>query len=257
MGSIKLFLNSGMFAILTAVVMQCDANPLKVCIPDESVDPIFFIEHDGASQMIVRAATQSIGQSVEFIPVPQRRCDEGIKSGIYDAALPRAALSDFFDFLIFPKDNQHIEKNYSVLQVSMLAVRRIGSSANWNGSIFFNTDKPILLKSGVNFVKIKLINLGMQIDEGPDQTSAMRKLINNRGDIAIISSEKAKELTNQAEFRSKVEILPIPFEDVPLFLAFSKAYYDISRSNADAIWLKIKQLNTSDLTKKIKSNGDG
>ena len=256
MGLIKLFINSGMFVILTAIVMQCDASPLKVCIPDESVDPIFFIEHDGTSQMIVRTAIQSLGQSVEFIPVPQRRCNAGIKSGIYDAALPRAALSDFFPFLIFPIDNQHIDKNYSVLQVSMLAVRRIGSPVNWNGSIFLNTDKPILLKFGVNVVKNKLITLGMPIDEGPDQTSAIRKLINNRGDIAIISSEKAKELVNQVEFRGKVEILPIPFEVAPLFLAFSKVYYGISRSNADAIWLKIRQLNSSDLIKKIKSNGD-
>lgn len=243
------------FKLLFAVAcvfagMNSHARTIRICIPNENFDPVVFVDHDGDAQSLVRKALEQLGDSVEFVPVPNNRCFEGLKTEIYDAALPAAALPIYFDFLQFPLKNNNVDPDYSVASLVAVAVRRVNNPANWDGITFSNTDRPILMKLGMNVIREKVMKLGLTVDEGSyDQVHTLRKLLFDRGNIAILIKNQAEILIYRDEFQGKIEILPIPFINAPLYLAFSKLFYKKSPGKVEAIWSNIKNLRKSDSIK--------
>ena len=237
------FFKIGFTFVLALACINCSASNIRICIPNENFDPIVFVDHDGESQSIVRQALAELGDSVSFEPVPNKRCFEGLKTGTFDAALPAAALPIYFDFLLFPSNNKNIDEESSVASLSAVVVRRINSQVNWDGVTFSNTERPILMKLGMNIIREKVMKLGMTVDEGSyDQVHTLRKLIFDRGDVAILIKKQAETLIQQDEFKGKIEIFPDPFITAPLYLAFSKSYYEKSPDKVEAIWSNIKNL---------------
>jgi polar amino acid transport system substrate-binding protein len=230
----------------TMLSALCHAGTLTVCMPDEDYPPVILMHKDGQAQWLARKAIESQGDAIKLVPVPWRRCIDGAKKGTYDAALPPAINPQFLPELVFPMKGGEADVSRGVAVLSNMAVRRVGSPAGWDGTTFKAVSGPILLKGG-SFVQLnKLRAMGMAFDDGSKNTrNVLRKLLAQRGEIALVPSNDIEHLLQEPEFQGKVEMLPAPFITASIFLAFNRKCYEKSTAHLEAIWNEIKRLRNS------------
>jgi polar amino acid transport system substrate-binding protein len=228
------------------LAIGCEAGTVTICIPDVDYPPLIYQSHEGQAQWLVRKAVERQGDSIQFLPVPWKRCIDGARKGTYDGALPPAFNQEFLPELVFPMRNGKMDAAFGLADNTYVVLRRIGGTVNWDGQKFTGLTTPVLLQGGIVIVRNKLTALKVGVDEGSkSDLNALQKLAVRRGDIAMMHKQSAEQFITQDEFRDKLEILPEPFLTFPVFLAFNRTYYEQSKLRAEAIWTEIKRLRTS------------
>lgn len=241
------FFRTLLFASLMAGAAQpCAGRTLAVCMGDRPYPPLFFPDHEGQAQWLVRKAVEHQGDLVTFAAVPWRRCLQGLRTGVYAAALPVIGNQSFLPDYAFPMDRLGIDASRELARVSHVVVRRVGSEADWDGDHFSHLGGAILYPAGIVVVREALAALGVPGDDGSAlEEQTLRKLLARKGDLAVIQSGVAQELLALAPFRDKLEILPQPLLARPSYLAFNRAFHDADRPYVEAIWLEIRRLRGS------------
>ncbi|WP_332852180.1 hypothetical protein [Duganella sp. S19_KUP01_CR8] len=233
-------------SLMAGAVPPCAARTLAVCMGDRAFPPLFFPDHEGQAQWLVRKAVERQGDLVTFAAVPWRRCLQGLRTGTYAAALPVIGNLSFLPDYAFPMDRLGIDPSRELARVSHVVVRRVGSEADWDGDRFSHLGGPVLFPAGIVVVREALAALGVAGDDGSAmEEQTLRKLLARKGDLAVIQSGVAEELLARAEFHDKLEVLPQPLLTRPSYLAFNRAFHDADRGYAEAIWLEIKRLRGS------------
>ncbi len=231
---------SGVAGVLA---LSAHAATLDVCIADRDYPPLFFLDHDGQAQWLVRKALERQHDMVNFISVPWRRCLEGLRSGQYAAALPVAANPAFLPLYAFPMQHGQVDRSVALQEVVHVAVRRVGSNADWDGSRFANLTMPVVYPSGIVIVRDWLAARGVAADDGTrSDDAALRKLMAGRANLAIIQSALAEQLLAQDEFRGRLEILPTPVLVFSVYLAFNRAFFEAAPAYPQALWKELKRL---------------
>ncbi|RFP13659.1 MULTISPECIES: hypothetical protein [unclassified Duganella] len=233
-------------SVMAGAASPCAARTLAVCMGDRPFPPLFFLDHEGQAQWLVRKAVERQGDLVQFIAVPWRRCLQGLRTGTYAAALPVIGNLSFLPDYAFPMDPLGIDASRELARISHVVVRRVGSEADWDGGRFTHLAGPVLYPAGIVAVREALAALGVPGDDGSAlEEQTLLKLLARKGDLAVIQSGVAQELLARAAFRDKLEILPQPLLSRPSYLAFNRAFHDADQRYVEAIWLEIKRLRGS------------
>jgi polar amino acid transport system substrate-binding protein len=223
---------------------QCAAHTIQVCIPINPFPPLTFPTHEGQGQYLVRKAIERQGHSVQFTAVPWLRCTEGAANGTYDAAMPPSAM--FLGTLAFPMRGGQVDAQIAVGDATISVLRRVGSSADWDGTRFTNLTRPVMYNRGIVSIKNKLAKLEVAGDDAVHANeSLLRKLLVGRSEMAIMNTQAAAMELADEEFRGKLELLPAPFLTFTLYVAFNPRYYSQNSALVDAIWSDIGRQKAS------------
>lgn len=231
---------------LLGAAMACPARTIKVCIPANPFPPLTFPGREGQGQWLLRKAVERQGDAVEFEAVPWVRCTDGAAAGTYDVAMPPSAHPAFLPTLAFPMAAGQVDASRAVGSVTLVALRRVGSRAWWDGTSFSGLNSPVMFNKGVVSVREKLAKLGVPGDEGASANeSLLNKLLLGRGEILILNAQQAAEEVASDEYRGKIEILSAPFLSFTLHAAFNRRFQLAQPDYVEAVWTEIGRLRAS------------
>lgn len=232
--------------LLLCCLGNAQAHTLRVCIGDMNSPPLTFVDHDGQAQYLIRQAVSSQGWTVEFEPVPWRRCRAGVESGRYDAAGTATATPSNQSFMAFPLRAGKLDETRALGEFKVLVYRALGTGADWDGQRFTGLHTPVLYNAGFMAVADRLQQLQVAHDESAKTTQQMMQmLLHGRAQLAIGQAPSVLRNVQKAEFAGRIEALPIPFMRAGLFLGVNKQFYAQHPTVIEAIWSAISRLRSA------------
>jgi polar amino acid transport system substrate-binding protein len=222
------------------------AAGITVCLADKDYPPLFFTDHEGQVQWLVRKAMEQRGEVAKFVFLPWRRCVIGVEMGLYSAALPMAANKKFSELYAFPLQGDQLDPTRSVGRISYVAVRRRGSAASWDGKRLTGLNLAVAYPSGFISIEERLTALGARGDDGTStEERVLLKLLAGRVDLGVVSASGATLLLAQNSLREQLEVLPVEFFANEVYLAFNRAFYRARRDDVEAVWSNIGRLRAA------------
>ena len=223
------------------------ARDVTLCMTEREFLPINSTQIEAPGQYLVRMALETQGDKPVFVPLPWRRCVEGLRHGDYDGAIGMAATESFFPFMRFPMTDGKPDGSKALGDLVYVAVRLRDGRAGWNGESFLNLRRPVIYNAPSLLVADKMHRLG----EGNPNTSLSEEqmlsmLVKGRADIAVGRKDVTETLIAGDElFRDRIEVLPDPFVAAPSHLAFRQDFRDPSPGYAQRVWDEIGRLKAS------------
>ena len=224
---------------------QAQAQTLRVCIGDVSNPPLTFTDHDGQAQYLIRQAVSAQGWTVEFEPVPWRRCRAGVESGRYHAAGTATATPSNREFMVFPLLAGQLNEGLALGEFKVLVYRARGTSADWDAQGFRGLNTPVLYNAGFVAVGDRLQQLNVAHDDSAQTIyQMMQMLLLGRAQLGVGQAASVAVELQKPEFAS-IEVLPTPLMRAGLFLGVNKQFYGQHPQVVEAIWRAIGELRNS------------
>ncbi len=239
-----------LFAVALFVALLSAPAPgrdIRFCMTEREFLPIASTLIEAPGQYLVRLAVQSLGDRAVFVPLPWRRCVEGLRHGDYDGAVGMAAAESFLSFMRFPMLGEQLDDTKALGGLLYVAARLKGARADWDGERFLYLRKPVIYNAPSLLVADKM----RRLDVGNANTSLSEEqmltmLVAGRADIAVGRKNVTEELiAADSSFRERIEILPAPFVAAPSYLAFRKAFPEPSPGYVQRIWDEIGRLKSA------------
>jgi len=223
------------------------ARDIRLCMTEREFLPITstFIEAPG--QYLVRLAIQSQGDRALFVPLPWRRCVEGLRHGDYDGTIGMAATESFRAFMRFPTAGGQPDDAKSVGDLLYVAARLRNARADWDGERFLYLRRPVIYNAPSLLVadKMRRLDIGNP-NASLSEEQMLTMLVAGRADIAVGRRDVIEELiAADPAFHEKIEILPTPFVAAPSFLAFRQGFPEPSPGYAQRVWDEIGRLKAA------------
>lgn len=223
------------------------ARDVALCMTDREFLPINSTRFEAPGQYLVRSALESQGDRAVFVPLPWRRCVEGLRHGDYDGAIGMAATESFFPFMRFPLADGKPDGSKALGDLIYVAVRLRDGRAGWDGDTFLNLRRPVIYNAPSLLVADKMHRLGAgNPNTSLTEEQMLSMLVKGRADIAVGRKDVTETLIAGDElFHERVEILPDPFVAAPSYLAFRQDFRDPSPGYAQRVWDEIGRLKTA------------
>jgi polar amino acid transport system substrate-binding protein len=230
-------------AMLLCLAAPAGAASLSVCISDEAFAPFTDPQRDGESQKRIRLASKHQGWQVKFVALPWRRCLAGVQQDIYDAVAGVAATAQYQDYMAFPQRDGQVDGARALGVTRLVVYRPVGSAAGWNGQRFSPLVKPVLYLSGRAALKGLLARMQEPADDtAKTSTQLALMLLKGRGSLAIDHDYQVAQLLSMPAFQGRLEVLPAPFGDAPVYMAVGWHRYERNRQLIEAIWSELGAL---------------
>ncbi|MDP3848372.1 MAG: transporter substrate-binding domain-containing protein [Pseudomonas sp.] len=221
------------------------AQTLRVCIGDASNPPLTFVDHDGQAQYLIRHAASQQGWTVEFEPVPWRRCRAGVESGRYHAAGTVTAAPSNREFMAFPLRAGQLDESLALGEFKVLVYRARGTDADWDGQRFTGLRAPVLYNAGFVAVADRLQQLNVTHNDSAQTIhQMMQMLLRDRAQLGVGQAASVERELQNPEF-ADIEVLPAPLMRAGLFLGVNKQFYAQHPQVFEAIWRGIGELRNS------------
>lgn len=232
----RLCLN-GLLALCLPLAAPAAATSLTVCISDEAFPPFTSPHQEGESQQRIRLAVERQGWQVEFLAMPWRRCLAGVQHDLYDAIAGVAATPEYQAFMAFPRRDGQLDQARALGVTRLVVFRPVGGSAGWNGQRFSRMAKPVLYLSGRATLKALLAHRGTPADDtAKTSTQLALMLLKGRGSLAIDHDYQVAQLAAMPAFQGRLEVLPAPLGEAPVYLAVGWHLYERHRPLIEAVW---------------------
>ncbi|QDL55888.1 hypothetical protein [Rhodoferax aquaticus] len=245
-----IFLASVLLGVMSS---SATARAVNVCISDRPVPPHTYPDREGPLQWLMRSAASQSGPGVVFSVAPFKRCLLGLEKAEYDAVLTVSGVSENQTIYAFPRlPNGELDSSKQSATVRHVVIRRKDDYVQWNGRSFSNLARPVMYQAGVRMLQEKLETLQVAVDASSNnETQTLRKLLLQRGDAAIVLSSIADVLLQDDEFKGKLDVLPEPFGQFTIYVAFSTLYYKENKLLVEDLWNRMKKLRNSAEFKKL------
>lgn len=235
-----------LFVLLLTSLGVAQGKTLRVCIGDVDNPPLSFPSHDGQAQYLIRQAASEQGWTVEFEPVPWRRCRAGVESGRYDAAGTATATPSNREFMQFPLSADHVNDSQGVGEFKVVVFRAQGTAVGWDGQAFTGLASPVLYNAGFVAVGDRLQQLQIPRDDSAQLVHQMMQMImRGRAQVGVGQAFAVQYALRDPEFAGRIEVLPVPFMQATLFLGVSKGFYAQETAAIEAIWHNIGRLRAA------------
>jgi hypothetical protein len=215
------------------------ARDLTMCI-----DPRFSKQGElKVFSHMMYTATQMAGHSLNLVPMNWEECQETVRGGKYDGAIPASYNTDRAEYMVFPSDaGKNPDSKWAVGRLNYVIITPAAINYQYNGDPK-TIPQPVLIPEGYSVINdLRKIAPSLNIKEiGTDDKTNLVRLLNGseKGSVVMMDSY-ADTLLARSLFKGKLK---------PSKAVFSKTYYmPFSRSAAipqadiQKIWDKIAQL---------------
>ncbi|MBC8212093.1 MAG: hypothetical protein H8E21_13615 [Gammaproteobacteria bacterium] len=215
---------------------------------DEPYEPVSAVDHEAPGQYLVRTVIEANGGSVEFIPVPWKRCIAGNRTGEYDGILGIVDDPELFSFISYPRSQGVVNSQERLAPLEFVIMRRKGIDASWDGQRFEHLTGPVLYGRGIVAIRLKLAALNTPgSEEAKTLAQVARMVFAGRYELGALRRNEAQALVQLPEFGGQLEILPTTFEEVSVYFGVARHLYQTNALFFDAVWESIaRQRSHSD-----------
>lgn len=243
---------AGLLCLLVGLASPTQAATLAICISDQAFPPFTFVDHEGDSQRLIRLAVEHQGWQVEFVALPWRRCLAGVASGAFSGVAGASATQEYLAFMDFPQRSGQPDQRRALGMTRLLVYRAAGSVAGWDGRSFSGLARPVLYLAGREALKARLTSMGVRADDTAKTSPQLASmLLKGRGSLVIDHDYQVAELIASPQFQGRFEVLPVPFGEAPIFLAFGRHLHERQHRLVEAIWDEIGVLRGDEVVSRI------
>ncbi len=225
--------------ILTAP-MLAQARELTMCI-----DPRFTKQGElKVYSNMMYTATQMAGHHLNLIPMNWEECQETVRSGKYDGAIPASYNADRAEYMIYPADaGKNPDSKGSVARLNYVIVTPIGLNYQYNGDPK-TIPQPIMLPEGYSVINdMRKIDPSLQLKEiGADDKTNLVRLLHEKGSVVMMDTY-ADILLERSMFKGKLKSASKPIFSKTYYMPFSRST-NFPQAEMDKIWGKIYELKT-------------
>ena len=224
--------------LLGAWLLPGKATPLKFCFEDVPQTPWTQPDGSGLNFVLLKRVERRLGEQFEFKALPWKRCLAYVASGEMDGVVaaaysPQRAVWGAVPLLPNGEERAAGRLYFDEFQVYV----RPGSKLKWDGKRFANLEGSVAIQAGF-VVAERLGKMGVDLDQsGKSAEHALRLLMNGSANVAVLQASQANYLIDgDPRFRGQVEVLPVPFAQVPLYLLMSRKSWLREPRRMEAIW---------------------
>lgn len=231
---------SALLAIGASPHVLADSPELLFCYENDNVRPWQTRDGGGLNFDLLNQVAARLKLRFRYQPVPWKRCLTDLRNNVYAGALDASFKPERMENGVYPMysdDAIQADAGKALHVERYVVIRRRGSVADWDGHAFSQLTRPAGAPLGYS-VADDLRRTGITVDEGsPTATEVLQKLILARIDVAVLlQGEVIAMLSENAQLREKVEILPQPYAEKPYYLMLSHRLVKADPKLADRIW---------------------
>jgi polar amino acid transport system substrate-binding protein len=231
------------FSLLTSSAVFA-SQTVKICLDKNMWYPFTFVEKGQATGLhidIVSKAINDLGFTVEYKPLPWKRCVAGANDGDYDAIAVASYKDKRAKTLNFPSDAASAAKStWRVMQVEYTVVSTTAQSYEYDGDI--NTlPTPVRVPRGWS-IGDDLKKQGVKVDDGAsgDEKNLKKLLRMDKGSVVALP-QVAELYSKKSNFKGKLHASKKPIKSKSYYLPFSKKS-KISDEDQQRIWAQIAKV---------------
>lgn len=234
----KMLLQLG-FGLLGVLSASVEAREINMCI-----DPRFAKPGElKVFSNLMYTATQMAGHQLNLYPMNWEECQETVRGGKYDGAIPASYNADRAEYMIYPADaNKNPDSKWSVARLNYVIIIPAGLNYQYNGDPK-TIPQPIMLPEGYSVVNdLRKIDKSLQLKEigSDDKTNLVRLLHGEKGSVVMMDSY-ADTLLDRSMFKGKLKVGGKAVFSKTYYMPFSRSA-SIPQAEIDKIWDKISVL---------------
>lgn len=230
---------------LSLLSLPLFAAEILLCHEHADVRPWRTMEGTGMHFELINRAAKAVGLTVRYDPLPWKRCLASTRAGQVDGAIGASYLPERKEFAVYPGgDTLDISKRLNLDRYVL--VKPKGSPVQWNGKSFSGIHNKVGIPLGYSIGKF-LTQAGLTLDDASlSVVDLTQKLAAGRVDAAaVLVGEINTVFQHHPQLKQQLEVLPIPLEEKPYFVIFSKTFYEQHRATAEAFWQAVEKVRNS------------
>ena len=196
---------------------------VKICLDKNMWYPFTFVEKGKATGLhidIVTKAISDLGFTVEYKPLPWKRCVAGANDGDYDAIAVASYKDKRAKALNFPNDAATAEKsNWRVMQVEYTVVSTSTQAYEYEGDVS-TLPTPVRVPRGWS-IGDDLKKKGVKVDDGAtgDEKNLKKLLRMDKGSVVALP-QVAELYGKKPAFTGKLHTSKQPIKSKSYYLPF-------------------------------------
>ena len=226
-------------AVLSSSVFA--GGTINICSDKNLWYPFTFVEEGKAVGLqidIISKALSNLDYSVNYKPLPWKRCLASAKDGDFDAIATASYKDKRAVFLEYPNDASTAKKSVQrVLQVEYVVVTASDSGYTYAGDVK-TIPTPVRVPRGYS-IGDDLKKQGLKVDDGAAGDENNIKKMLRRGDGSVVTLPKRVELLSKQDvYKGKLSVSDTPVKSKSYYLPFSKKS-KITKADQEKIWAEI------------------
>jgi polar amino acid transport system substrate-binding protein len=233
------------------IVYDVFANPPLICGDGTAIDPTT----PGLTIQMLRMASKRANVPIELSRTPWRRGLYLIETGQADAIFASSFVEERQRYGVYPFKDGRPDTRRKLFDQSYSLFIRGESEVGWDGKALINLHAPVGATPGYAVVPV-LRAMGVVVEEEPDHTANLRKLVAGRLDAYAELETQIRPMlrSDKVEFGSIYELSP-PVLTKPYYLMFSKVFYARTPEIAERLWDVIGAVAESAAYQKLVAGG--
>lgn len=226
-------------ALMTLASVHVDAREINMCI-----DPRFAKPGElKVFSNLMFTATQMAGHQLNLYPMNWEECQETVRGGKFDGAIPASYNADRAEYMIYPPDAaKNPDSKWSVARLNYVIIIPAGVNYQYNGDPK-TIPQPILVPEGYSVVNdLRKIDKSLQIKElgSDDKTNLVRLLHGEKGSVVMMDTY-SDTLLERSMFKSKLKQGGKAVFSKTYYMPFSRSA-SIPQAEIEKIWEKLSVL---------------
>ncbi len=189
-----------------------------------------------AVDIIVKAA-KSLGHTVRFIRVPNKRVLLTVQSGKADGAFVFSYKPEREQYGLYPMKNGKPDSKFRIASMSYYFYALVKNNMKWDGVKLKGSNHHVGANSGYSIVA-DLKKMGYQVEEAKTTQQNFQKLKSNRFGLVAAQSITADAYLKYNEDDS-IERLGPPVKTKDYFLMLSHQFYKKNPKKAQQLWQEV------------------
>ncbi|MDO8330950.1 MAG: hypothetical protein Q7T36_10830 [Fluviicoccus sp.] len=202
---------------------------------------------------LMNLAAEKAGHTLSAVPMNWEDCQEMVKQGQFDGAMPAIWNDKRAEFLHMPADaGTNLDTPFALAKLDYALITPVGSSYEYNG-VITSVPQPILVPEGYVLAKeIAKLDPSLKITSiGADDYDNFVRLTRGEPGSVIALKQYAKKVLKKPQFRKTLKLSKKTVFAKTFFMAFSKK--SVSADEVMKMWKNIPVIKKSPAWEKIQA----
>lgn len=217
------------------------AKEITMCI-----DPRFAKQSELKLYMfMMMTAVQNAGHQLTLVPMNWDECQETVRSGKYDGAVPASYNTDRAEYMVYPADaGKNPDSKWSLARINYVVVTPAELNYQYNGDPK-TIPQPVMVPEGYSIVHdLGKIAPTLQVKElGSDDKGNLVRLLHGEKGSVVMMDTYAEVLLERTMFRNKLKATTRGVLSKTYFMPFSRTS-SLTPTQIQKIWDNIAVLKS-------------
>jgi len=229
-------------SLLALIPFTLVAKDIKVCV-DDYWFPYTFVKDSKAAGVhvdIVRKAIEDLGDSVEFDPLPWKRCLKLGELGKYDAIMSASYKDDRAKFAFYPADAKNNKRSKGRIdQIEHKLIVKYDNSYEFDNN-WSTIPQPVGVGGLGSSITKTIEKKGLNTIETNTKSGIFSMLMTNRVKSVALNPILANDFNTNGKFKGKLKISKIPLTSKSYHIIFSKKG-KVNKTKREEIWNSLEK----------------